>query len=231
MIRCGEDDDIDTLLMEYACGALDQALALVAASYVTISPAARARLRRCETLGGLLMQDCDPVPMSGRSLEAVLYKIGNAPGGGAAAPPCAGRTAEETGDKRKPPLPDPLRRHMEECGCAAPRWRTVMPGLAVMALPVSACSRHRIMLVRSAPGTKIPQHRHEDAEIALILQGGYADEYGTYRAGDLAVYPGGTVHRPAADPAAGCVALVASGEPVRFTGFFARIFGPVFLWR
>lgn len=228
MIRRGEDSDIDTLLMEYACGALDQALSLVAASYVTISPAARARLRRCEALGGILMRECDPVPMSGQSLESVLCRIADAPCGGAAAPAVA---APEAGNAGNAPLPDPLRRHMGIYGCAAPRWRTVLPGLAVMALPVSACSRHKVMLARSAPGTKIPRHRHGDAEIMLVLQGGYADEYGTFRAGDLAVYPGGTVHRPSADPDAGCLALVASGEPVRFTGFFARIFGPVFLWR
>ena len=50
---------LTNLMMDYATGALDEGLALVMASYVSISPYAREQLRYLEEIGGaLLCQDC-----------------------------------------------------------------------------------------------------------------------------------------------------------------------------
>lgn len=54
------------------------------------------------------------------------------------------------------------------------------------------------VLIRMAPGTGYPPHRHLDVEEVLILAGGYRDEDGEHVAGDYLRYPAGSVHAPVA---------------------------------
>ena len=44
------------------------------------------------------------------------------------------------------------------------------------------------------PGYPTPAHRHRGAEDCLVLQGGFRDARGEYRAGDLVYYEPGSVH-------------------------------------
>jgi putative transcriptional regulator len=217
---CRHAPDLDLLLMEYASGTLDQAFSLVMASFVTMSPAARRHVERCEALGGMLMQHlCDPVSMNEQSLEAVLRRLD---GCGAETNPCPDAAPAQALPEAER-LPAPLRRHMQEQKTCRRKWKTVLPGLAVIDLPTPGC-RHRALLAKAAPGTRVPPHRHLGMEISLVLQGGFSDEHGSYRAGDLVLYEAGICHSPVAHPEEGCLALVASAAPIRFTGFFFRIF-------
>ncbi|ETW95154.1 MAG: hypothetical protein ETSY1_31820 [Candidatus Entotheonella factor] len=44
------------------------------------------------------------------------------------------------------------------------------------------------------PGYSAPSHRHIGAEDCLVMQGGFRDRRGEYRAGDLVYYEPGSVH-------------------------------------
>lgn len=198
----------EILLMEYAAGALDEASALLAASYITVCPEARRYARACESYGGALMEGCDPVAMQGGSLKAVLGRLDETP---------ENKACAVSRDKDCPqPVPRPVASHMAACGKAA-RWRMVHPGLRYCRLPVSD-SRHSAMLVRLGPGIRAPRHRHGGDELTLVLDGGYTDEFGHYEAGDLVIAGDGTTHSPVADKKRGCTCIVVTETPIRFTG-------------
>jgi anti-sigma factor ChrR (cupin superfamily) len=61
------------------------------------------------------------------------------------------------------------------------------------------------LLIRMEPGVGYATHRHIGTEDVLVLQGGYEDELGAYRAGEFVHYAAGSTHAPRAlaEPAAG----------------------------
>ena len=191
----------DILVMDYACGALDESLSLLMAAHLTLSPEARRHMAMLDCLGGALMDECcEPVAMREHSLEAVLDRLDSC----AAAQPC-GRDGGRAFHGFAAPLPHPLCEHLR--AQTAPRWRQAWPGLRIM--PVAPPQqRQRAFLLDAKPGAKIPRHRHEAAEFTLVLQGGYHDEHGIYRAGDVVIMEEGTTHAPVADARRGCAALV-----------------------
>jgi anti-sigma factor ChrR (cupin superfamily) len=54
----------DEILMAYAAGTLPQGPALVVAAHLTLCPESRERVRRFETIGGMVLEDMPPVEMS-----------------------------------------------------------------------------------------------------------------------------------------------------------------------
>lgn len=64
------------------------------------------------------------------------------------------------------------------------------------------------VLIRMEPGCAYPAHRHVGLEEVLILQGGYSDREGEYRAGQYLVNEAGSAHRPTAlDGPEDCILL------------------------
>jgi hypothetical protein len=74
----------------------------------------------------------------------------------------AERVATDTG--REPASPAPRR-------TGRPEWNEVAPGIAVKVLATDAARRRVTMLVRLAPGTDYPSHRHAGVEELHLLGG------------------------------------------------------------
>lgn len=71
-----------------------------------------------------------------------------------------------------------------------------------------------VALLRYAPGSGVPSHRHRGLETILVLEGEQSDERGTYAAGSLILNPEGSSHRVWSEP--GCVVLIQWTRPVEF---------------
>ena len=209
-----QKEKTEILLMEYASGALDQASSLLIASYITLCPEARHYYKQCEKLGGSLIENmCEPVAMQSDSLHAVLNRLDT--------------HAKSTKTKhqqapskniafcKKQQLPQPLELSIKNCQKKA-RWRTVAPGIRYYPMQIEDCL-HEAMLIRMAPRAKSIRHEHPGTELTLVLEGGYSDEYGHYKQGDMVVIEEKMSHRPIADNT-GCLALAVTSKPVRFTG-------------
>jgi len=208
-------EQTEILLMEYAAGVLDEARALLAASYVTICPEARRYTRECESFGGALMEDCNPVSMHGASLKTVLGRLDECGQDN----PCADKSPGLCGQQQ---VPRPIAAHLKTCGKPA-RWHMIAPGLRYCPLPVQNAN-HAAMLVRLSPGVKAPRHRHDSEEMTLVLEGGYEDEFGRYQRGDLVIVEAGTIHAPVADRTQGCTCIIVHEKPPRFTGGIYAVF-------
>lgn len=77
------------------------------------------------------------------------------------------------------------------------------------------------------PRTPLPEHGHGGNEYTIVLQGGFADETGTYTQGDVAELDENVTHRPVVgnEP---CLCLVVTGAPLRFTQALPRLLQPLF---
>ena len=65
----------EELLLAYAGGGADEATSLIVAAHLVYCAACRRRSRELEALGGSLLQELAPVPMSGGALDAALLKL------------------------------------------------------------------------------------------------------------------------------------------------------------
>ncbi len=78
-------------------------------------------------------------------------------------------------------------------------WRTTRyPGVRVHFYSHDKATGRTVALIAMAPGCGYPRHRHQGPEEVLVVQGGYRDELGEYRAGTFVRYDDGTVHSPVA---------------------------------
>ncbi|MCD8563339.1 MAG: hypothetical protein LRY54_04760 [Alphaproteobacteria bacterium] len=105
-------DTYESLLMDYAFGALDQAQSLIVASHLALSPKARALARACEDMAGALLEkDCPPVPVSPHAFSRIMTAIDASPTSCVGQHPCCHNKnlPEELN------LPEPLEESLQNC--------------------------------------------------------------------------------------------------------------------
>lgn len=73
---------------------------------------------------------------------------------------------------------------------------------------------HAAVMIKMAPGSSYPRHRHKGAEELLVLQGGYRDDLGEHRAGEFVRYEDGSTHQPVALPGEDCVFFAIAQEGI-----------------
>jgi putative transcriptional regulator len=211
----------DELLLAYASGGLDEAMSLVVASHLTLSPESRARVSEYEALGGAVIEEIQPVAVSKTALDSVLARLdededesGNTPADGAP------ESAPEDGHV----LPAPLR------GYVGPdidklRWKRLMPGVREAEFPIAGGARARLMRIES--GVAVPKHSHRGREATLVLEGAYRDATGLYDRGALQLADAALDHQPAATGDEACLCLVVTDAPIRLTGKLGRLLNPL----
>lgn len=195
----------DALLLEYAAGTLVEAVSVVVAAHAELCPQCAAAIAEAEAIGGELLDAVEPVDLQPGSLEAVMARI-----------------AIEDGESRDhahhAPLPDlgfPLPRVLRACVAASGGWRWVAPGVRQMPL-LRDDDGGWLRLLRVRPGAWLPRHGHGNLEATLVLQGGFTDQAGSYRPGDMAEVDADVSHRPVVDPGEDCVCLVGFDQPLHF---------------
>ncbi|EKV00282.1 anti-sigma factor [Leptolyngbya sp. PCC 7375] len=86
------------------------------------------------------------------------------------------------------------------------------PGLVtgLHVLPLHSYGTEQVALVKWAPGTTFPQHRHWGGEEIFVLEGTFADEQGVYPQGTWLRNPPDSVHTPFSKE--GCLIYVKTGH-------------------
>ena len=210
-----ERQSVDDLLIAHAAGKLPEPVGLAVATHLALNPAARARYRRYEAFGGVLLDELEPeslAPNAWARMEALLDAESEVA-------PATDQRVPST-DRRVPrPLRDYLPGPLESL-----RWRFYGPA-AEIELPVKVPG-YRTTLIRVRAGRQVPQHTHEGNELTVVLEGAFRDETGHYGRGDLMIADSSLDHRPRADEAQDCVCLVVTDAPLRFTGRFGQFLNP-----
>ena len=176
-----EKTDMDDLLLSYATGGLDEALSLVVASHLTLSPENRARVAEYEALGGAMIEEIEPVELSESARDSVLARLDEDDDASEAAPAAAPRPSEAALDGHA--LPAPLRGYVGP-GIGKLRWKRIMSGVREAEFPIGG-ERQRARLMWIDSGVAVPKHSHRGFEATLVLEGAYTDTTGLYDRGAL----------------------------------------------
>ncbi|MFC5359333.1 ChrR family anti-sigma-E factor [Azospirillum himalayense] len=194
------------LLLDYAAGSLREVQSLLIAAHLAYCPDCRAQVAELEACGGVLLTDLPPEPVSDSLFGTLMTRLDAT----AAAPPPVPAPAG------KSVFPGPLRRAIG-AEPEALEWVRVVPGVHLSAWGLGAGTASACLL-RMAPGARVPAHRHTDSEMLLVMKGGFTDEFGAYRVGDVASYDTGTPHHAVADADGECLCLLVQDRPLVFTG-------------
>ncbi|UUX48323.1 ChrR family anti-sigma-E factor [Nisaea acidiphila] len=211
------DDAVGDLLLGYASGALPEAISVLVATQLALRPELRRTVREIEQIGGHLLEEIEPAPLSATAFDAVLSRI--------SANDDVDTEAEASGiadGETASVVPQPLRGYL---GAPLSRlaWRKRGPGIEEYRVPVGD-DRFEMSLIRIKPGRAVPDHSHEGSELTLVLDGAFSDETGHYGRGDLAVNGEEDHHSPLADPERGCICVAITGGPLRFSNPLVRFF-------
>lgn len=215
-----ETSENDELLMSYAAGGLDEAMSLVVASHLTLSPESRTRVAEYEALGGAVIEEIEPVAVSKTALDSVLARLDEEET--EALQPAETSPGESARDGHS--LPAPLRRYVGP-DIEKLRWKRLMPGVREAEFAIDGGARARLMRIES--GVAVPKHSHRGREATLVLEGAYRDATGLYDRGKLQLADAELDHQPAATGEEACLCLVVTDAPIRLTGKLGRLLNPL----
>lgn len=209
-------------LLSHAAGALSPDLAVVVDTHLSGCAHCRAALARAEAVGGTLLEQQQPASaQTGRAAalrEAMRQRLAQAPAAAAAATPPA--PASNDPDL----LPAPLRPYFGT-RYSGLKWRWMGPGLRY--LRTTGPGGGTLLMLRIAPGRKLPVHGHHGSEITQILRGAYHDALGHFGPGDVADLDAETQHQPVTCPGEDCICVAALDAPLRYPGRVARLLQPL----
>jgi putative transcriptional regulator len=206
----------DATLVAYVSGGLGEALALVVATHIALCPDCRRKAGAAEAVGGALLDELPPAPMTEDAFAKVLPRLG------AIEEKPAAIAHPSLGGDFQPPAP--LRDYVGP-SLSEKNWRFLAPGIGRIAVVPRSRRSVGAYLLRIKPGKRVAHHGHGGTELTMILSGGYTDEIGHFVSGDFVELDGNIRHRPVADPGEDCICLVAAGK-TRFTGLLGKLLQP-----
>jgi putative transcriptional regulator len=200
----------DATLAAFASGSLDEARGIVVAAHLSLCAQCSDAVHAFEAAGGALLDDLAPEAMSAGALQRAMAALGPLD---IIAPAIRGAAAP--GD-----LPAPLSHY------AVGPWRWIGRGVQWRPVDVASDEGVRVFMLKAAPGTKLPRHRHTGTEWTCVFDGAFTHDLGRYGAGDFDEADASVEHNPVVDAAHGCVCLVALQGHIELQGWLGRLIQP-----
>ena len=199
---------LDALLLDYATGALSRPLELLVETHLSMNHESAKTMQLLMRVGGVLLEDSDPVSLSENALSSVMAQL----------------EAEENVipfEQHASTISHSLSELIPSKDCQK-SWKRVSLGVVEHVINFGE-EEVKASIYRIAPGRSVPSHSHDGAEITLVLEGGFSDEYGSYGAGDIAIQESNSEHQPIADNDGECVVFAVNEGAVRLTGPLGRM--------
>ncbi|WP_417668873.1 ChrR family anti-sigma-E factor [Roseibium sp.] len=210
---------LDELLAGFAAGTLAAPAQALVGAHLELSGANRDYVASLEALGGLGIEETEPVGLSDR--DAALAAVFASEPIALDPETVAGGAVERHGDD--PRLPDSLKDIVRQPLGELP-WKTLLPGVKECKFgEIDGCVAS-LLWVRA--GRAMPSHTHEGTELTLVLQGGFSDEDGHFLRGDIAFADHEVDHKPIADEGEDCICFAVTEGSLRLTGPVGRFFAP-----
>jgi putative transcriptional regulator len=205
----------DELLTAFAAGTLDLGEHVVVATHLTGCSRCRDSMRLMEHVGGAVLADLTPTPMSDNAFRRVEARLRQP-------------VADDTRHERTRPgaLDDmPGLPTFVRCFSVAP-WKWIAPGVRLRAIRLPAESDTRVFLLKSVPGIKMLEHTHTGTELTCVLTGSFSHGAGQYGPGDFDLGNQATNHNVVVGRAEDCVCLVAMRGKLRLAGLIGTLMQP-----
>lgn len=200
----------DAMLAAYAAGTLPHAFAVVVAAHVSLCNTCRTALAAHQTVGGLVLDETDAVPVSA-SMKDDVFALLDQP------------FVPEPVYERSGVYPGPV---VEAMQGRAVKWKKLGMGVRQDILTESPEGSVRLLYI--PPGQAVPDHGHNGLEMTLVLQGSFSDETGRFGVGDVEIADEDLDHTPVADEGVACICLAATDSRLRFNAFVPRLLQPIF---
>jgi putative transcriptional regulator len=167
-----------------------------------------------QQIGAALFGAADAETVGDALLERVLARLDEEA-------PLSYQRRAESADKDTPAL---LQRLMRGDFSDLP-WKKVTDALSTTLIRTGD-PQFEFSLLKIRAGGEIPPHGHRGSEMTLVLQGGFADEKGSYHPGDFSFRSAGDTHAPRAFADEDCICLAVLDAPLRFTSWKHRWMNP-----
>jgi putative transcriptional regulator len=200
----------DATLAAFASGGLDEARCLVVATHLSLCPQCRNATHGFEEAGGAMLDAVEPTALSAGALQRAMTALG---------PLDIVSPALRGGDGARE-LPVPLSHY------AVGPWRWIGRGVQWRPVDVASDQGVRVFMLKAAPGTRLPRHRHTGTEWTCVFEGAFTHDLGRYGAGDFDEADDSVEHNPVVDADMGCVCLVALQGGITLQGFLGRLLQP-----
>lgn len=204
------------LILDYATGIASEGVALAVAAHAAFCAECRAQIADIEAVGGLLLEEIEPEPLSEDLLESVMQRLDDNE-------PVAASRASFDAESRAL-VPAPLLRYLGSSLRELP-WKSVGRMFQEVRLPL-ANKNIKVSLMKLRPGSLMPRHTHRGHEITLVLAGGYRDGAEQYARGDFSAKDADDMHQPIVDEDGECLCLVVLDAPLKLTGAMGRLVNP-----
>lgn len=192
-------------LASYAAGSLDEARSLIVAMHVSRCTACRNKVARYEAIGGALLEQTHPVALKPDALEHVLRRI----------------EKEDWAPLDNASAADPLDHY--ELG----PWRWVGPGVRQRSVSVPEAAGMKVFMLKAAPGTKLPHHKHSGYEWTCVLEGAFEHQFGRYGPGDFDEADETMEHKPRVCEGVPCICIVALQGNIQLQSRLGRLLQPL----
>ena len=223
-----KDEVISALLLDYVTGALDRPLEILVETHISLNSQSAKQLRMLMQLGGVLLEECEPVSLSEGALDAVMQEISDLEDTDTHNHSSATSTQDNIVSFTPPSnatstthLPRPLADYIPDLSCDK-SWRRISKGLSQCRITFNG-TEVEANIYRIAPGTAIPVHSHEGTEVTLVLAGGFTDETGAFGPGDIAIQETGATHKPVADDDGECIVFAINEGNIRLANPIGRV--------
>jgi len=227
MIRHHPADD---LLLTLAAGHLDEPQALLVSVHLEQCSTCRARLADLQALGGVLLEEVEPVALSPDALPAALAAAVRESGDAPELLNGTGNTGSNLMGPQglwRPRLPRGIRWPAALCSCEVSRWHWIWLGMRWSRVRLPHRPAVSMFLLRVSPGRRLPSHSHRGTELTQVLCGSFDDGRAVFGPGDFIEADARVAHRPIVRHDGECVCLVYVDGRLRFDG---RIAGAMRRW-
>ncbi len=198
----------DETLAAFAAGTLDEPRRIVVGAHVSLCRRCRKTVEALEFAGGLLIDEADPAEMADDALSRALSQLD------AEQPP---QRDEAGGGAEMPSL----------AGYELGRWLWVGPGVYRRAIKVRGADGTKAFMLRAAPGTRLPHHRHSGIEWTCVIQGAFEHQLGRFGAGDFDEADETMEHTPVVAAGEPCICIVALQGGIELQSRLGRLIQPL----
>jgi len=200
----------DATLAAFAAGTLNEARSLVVATHLSLCATCRQAVRAFEHVGGALLDAATPTAMSAGALARATAALGQPE-----------TIAPVRRDPRAGDLPAPLAQY--ELGS----WRWIGRGVQWRSVAVDSTENCRVFMLKAAPGTRLPRHRHSGTEWTCVFDGAFRHDLGRYGPGDFDEADESVEHNPVVEDGVPCICLVALQGSIELQGWLGRLLQPL----
>lgn len=207
----------DETLMAHAAGTLAAGPRLVIDIHLAGCPRCRELVRGFEAVGGALLDQAAPAPLTADALAALFARIDA---------PQPLRFPARRPVAPRPTTPDGLALPVALADHVVGPWRRIPPALRWARVGVRGDDRANVVLLRIPAGRSVPRHGHTGREFTQVLVGGFTDGRDAYGAGDLVEADEHVDHHPVVDADGECLCIAAVEGRLRIHGL-GRLLQPV----